>query len=89
MTDEALVFLVLIVLILGILPTWPYSKSWGYGPTSGLALVLAILLIWVLAGGRPLFRSTDQDVRPTMQDAGHDLQSAGRNAADSIRNAFQ
>jgi len=89
MTNEALLLLVLIILILGVLPAWPYSSAWGYGPTGGLAVILVILLLWVIAGGRPLFRSTAQDLKTTVQDAGQDLQSAGRNAADSIRNAVQ
>jgi len=55
-----------------------------------LLLLVLIILIWVLAEGRPLFRSTNnEDLRATIQDAGHDLQSAGRNVADSIRGAVQ
>jgi hypothetical protein len=88
-TNESLLLLVLIILILGVFPAWPYSSSWGYGPTGGLALVLAILLIWVIAEGRPLFRSTGEDIKATAQDAGHDLQSAGRDVAASIRRTVQ
>jgi len=89
MTDETLLLLVLIILILGVFPAWPYSSSWGYGPTGGLVFLLVVLLIWVIIGGRPLFRSTREDVRATVQDTGHDLRSAGRDAADSIRHAIQ
>ncbi len=89
MTNETLLLLVIIILILGVLPAWPYSSSWGYGPTGGLSLVLVILLIWVLVEGRPLFRSTGEDLKATVQDAGHDLQAAGRDAAATIRNAVQ
>ena len=89
MTNETLMLLMLIVLVLGVLPAWPYSNTWGYGPTGGVVLVLVILLVWVLSEGRPLFRSTANDLRATAQDAGHDLQSAGRNAASSIRGAVQ
>lgn len=89
MTNEAFLLLVLIILILGVLPAWPYSSEWGYRPTSGLAVILVILLLWVIVGGRPLFRNTAEDMKATVQDAGHDLQSAGHKAADSIRNAFQ
>lgn len=42
--------IVLILLLIGALPTWPYSRSWGYGPTGGLGLVLVILLVLVLMG---------------------------------------
>ena len=40
----------LIMMLIGALPAWPYSRSWGYGPTGGLGLVLVILLILVLLG---------------------------------------
>ena len=42
----------LILLLLGALPTWPYSHTWGYYPSGGLGLILIIVLILVLAGGR-------------------------------------
>jgi hypothetical protein len=89
MTNDALLLIVLIILILGVLPAWPYSSTWGYGPTGGLVMVVLILLICVASQGRPLFRSTADDAKATMQDAGHDLQSAGRDAADSIRRTVQ
>jgi hypothetical protein len=41
---------ILVLLLLGALPTWPHSKSWGYGPTGGLGAVLVILLILLLLG---------------------------------------
>ena len=40
----------LILLLLGALPTWPHSRSWGYYPSGGLGLVVIILLILVLTG---------------------------------------
>ena len=40
----------LILMLLGALPTWPHSKSWGYAPSGGLGLVLVILLVLVLLG---------------------------------------
>ncbi len=42
--------LILIVLLIGALPTWPYSSGWGYYPSGGLGLVLVILLIFALMG---------------------------------------
>jgi hypothetical protein len=44
-----ILLIVVILLLLGALPTWPYSTGWGYYPSSGLGLVLLILLILVLA----------------------------------------
>ena len=41
---------ILVLLLLGALPMWPYSASWGYYPSGGLGLVLVILLILVLSG---------------------------------------
>jgi hypothetical protein len=43
-------FVVLIVLLLGALPTWPYSAGWGYYPSGGLGLVLLIVLVLALSG---------------------------------------
>lgn len=40
----------LVLMLLGALPTWPHSRNWGYGPTGGLGLVLAILVILLLLG---------------------------------------
>ena len=40
----------LVLLLLGALPTWPHSRNWGYGPTGGLGLVLVILVVLVLLG---------------------------------------
>ncbi|MBN1869850.1 MAG: DUF3309 domain-containing protein [Candidatus Omnitrophica bacterium] len=89
MTTETLLLVVLIILFIGALPSWPYSKSWGYAPTGILALLLAVFLIWAIAGGRPLFRSSGQSVRSTVEEAGQDLKAAGRDVADSVRDAVQ
>jgi hypothetical protein len=40
----------LILMLLGALPTWPHSKGWGYYPSGGLGLVLLILIILILLG---------------------------------------
>ena len=45
-----ILLIVLVLLLIGALPTWPHSRNWGYGPTGGLGLVLVILLILVLMG---------------------------------------
>ena len=45
------IILVLVVLMLvGALPTWGHSRSWGYGPSGGLGLVLVIVIVLVLMG---------------------------------------
>ncbi|HEY1710680.1 MAG TPA: DUF3309 family protein [Rhizomicrobium sp.] len=45
-----ILLIVVILLLLGALPTWPYSAGWGYYPSGGLGLVLVILIILVLLG---------------------------------------
>jgi len=47
---RTIVLLIVILLLIGMLPTWPYSSGWGYYPSSGLGLVLLILLILALLG---------------------------------------
>ncbi len=43
-----ILLVVLILMVLGALPAWPYSRSWGYYPSGGLGLVVLILLILIL-----------------------------------------
>jgi hypothetical protein len=45
-----LLMIILIVLVLGLLPAWPYSTGWGYYPSGGLGLILIIVLILMLMG---------------------------------------
>ncbi len=47
---RTILFVILIVLLIGALPTWPYSSGWGYYPSGGLGLILLILLILALVG---------------------------------------
>lgn len=46
---RTILLVILILLLLGALPTWPYSTGWGYYPSGGLGLVLLIVVILVLA----------------------------------------
>jgi hypothetical protein len=48
-----LLLIVLIVLLMGGLPTWGYSRNWGYGPSGGLGLLLLVVLVLVLVGYSP------------------------------------
>jgi len=45
-----ILIVILILALVGALPTWPHSKSWGYYPTGGLGMVLLIVLILLLLG---------------------------------------
>jgi len=45
-----ILLIVLILILLGALPTWPYSRSWGYYPSGGLGLIVVVALVLLLAG---------------------------------------
>jgi hypothetical protein len=50
MSLGTVLLIILILLLLGALPTWPYSSGWGYYPSSGLGLVVLLLVILLLTG---------------------------------------
>lgn len=45
-----ILLIVVLLMLIGVIPAWPHSRSWGYGPSGGLGLVLIILLVLVLLG---------------------------------------
>jgi hypothetical protein len=45
-----ILLIILILLLVGALPTWPYSSGWGYYPSGGLGLVLVIIIVMLLMG---------------------------------------
>ena len=47
---RTILIVILILLLLGALPTWPYSTGWGYYPSGGLGLILLILVVLLLSG---------------------------------------
>jgi hypothetical protein len=49
--------IVLILLLLGAVPTWPHSRNWGYGPSGLLGVILVVLLILLLMGYLPGWRT--------------------------------
>ena len=51
MSIGTILLIVLVLIVIGVLPSWPHSRSWGYGPT-GIGTVLVIILIVLLATGR-------------------------------------
>jgi len=53
MTLSTLLLIILILALLGALPSWPYSRGWGYGPSGILGLVLVVVLIMALMGRTP------------------------------------
>ncbi|NOT10389.1 MAG: DUF3309 domain-containing protein [Methylococcaceae bacterium] len=50
MSIGTLLLIILILMLLGVIPAWPHSRSWGYGPSGGLGLIVIILLVLVLLG---------------------------------------
>ena len=42
--------ILLVLMLVGALPAWPHSRNWGYGPTGGLGILLAILVVLLLLG---------------------------------------
>ena len=50
MSLGTILLIVLVLLLVGALPSWPHSRSWGYGPTGGLGLVLIIVIVLLLTG---------------------------------------
>ncbi len=50
MTLGTILIIVLILILLGVIPTWPHSSGWGYGPSGLIGTILVILLILVLLG---------------------------------------
>ncbi|HZN28908.1 MAG TPA: DUF3309 family protein [Xanthobacteraceae bacterium] len=50
MSLGTILLIILVVILIGALPSWPYSSGWGYYPSGGIGLVLVIILILVLLG---------------------------------------
>jgi hypothetical protein len=50
MSLGAILLIILILILIGALPTWPYSSGWGYYPSGGLGLILVIVIILLLLG---------------------------------------
>ncbi|MBA3506858.1 MAG: DUF3309 domain-containing protein [Betaproteobacteria bacterium] len=50
MSIGTIILIVVVLILVGALPTWPHSKSWGYGPSGLLGVVLVVLLILLLMG---------------------------------------
>lgn len=50
MSLGTILLIVLILMLVGVLPTWPHSRSWGYGPSGALGLVLIVILVLLVMG---------------------------------------
>ena len=50
MTLGTILLIVLVLLLVGAIPSWPHSRSWGYGPSGGLGLVLVVVVVLLVMG---------------------------------------
>ena len=50
MSIGTILLIVLVLALVGVIPTWPHSRQWGYGPSGGVGLILLIVLILFLLG---------------------------------------
>ena len=50
MSLGTILLIVLVLALIGVIPSWPHSRSWGYGPSGGIGLVVVILIVLLLMG---------------------------------------
>jgi Protein of unknown function (DUF3309) len=50
MSIGTILFIVLVLMLIGAIPSWPHSRGWGYGPSGGIGLILLILVVLLLMG---------------------------------------
>jgi len=50
MSLGAILLIILVLMLVGAIPTWPHSRTWGYGPSGAIGLVLIVLLVLLLMG---------------------------------------
>jgi hypothetical protein len=50
MSVGAILLIILVLMVLGLVPAWPHSRSWGYGPSGVVGLVLMVVLVLILLG---------------------------------------
>ena len=50
MSMGTILLVILVLALVGVIPTWPHSREWGYGPSSGVGLILVIILILLVLG---------------------------------------
>jgi len=50
MSLGTILLIILILMLIGVIPSWPHSRNWGYGPSGGLGLIVIIVLVLLLLG---------------------------------------
>lgn len=84
MTTETLLLILIAVLLIGALPTWPYSRSWGYNPSGVLLVVLVGLIVWSVMERRNT-DSVGTEINQGLREAGEDVKELGRDVAETVR----
>ena len=52
MSIGLILLIILILILIGALPTWPHSRGWGYYPSGGIGIIILIIILWLILGGR-------------------------------------
>jgi hypothetical protein len=89
MSTETLLFILLVILVIGALPTWPYSRSWGYTPTGTLALILIVMIVFVIVNRNHSSRSVGDEIRSSTHEVGQDIKELGDDVKDSVRDTVR
>jgi hypothetical protein len=50
MTLGTILLILLVLFLIGVIPTWPYSRGWGYGPSGGFGVILLIVIVLIFVG---------------------------------------
>jgi hypothetical protein len=50
MSVGTILLIILVLLLIGVIPSWPHSRGWGYGPSGGLGVIVIILIVLLLLG---------------------------------------
>ena len=53
MSIGTILLVIIVLMLIGVIPAWPHSRSWGYGPSGGLGLVLLVVLVLMFMGHIP------------------------------------
>jgi hypothetical protein len=86
MSTETILVVILVILVVGALPSWPHSRSWGYGP-SGILTVLGVILLAFILFGDGNNRRNDGSLEDAGRQVSRDLGEAGRDIKRSVQDA--
>ena len=86
MPAEMFVLFVLLIVLVGALPRWPYSQTWGYVPSGVVLVIGALMVVWLMANQRGT-GNLGQDAPNAAQDIGQDVKQGLRNVAEKTRQA--